>query len=107
MICDLVDGNGQSIDKSVTVHGGTFRFQDGTANLLMNLTNGGQISISGDSGINSLEAAENRIAGFNANDLLHFHASTDDVLADGSVTTIPANLSFIGTWDIQNGQLVP
>ena len=106
LIYDLIDGNGQSIGKSITVYGGNFRFEDGTANLLMDLANGGQISISGDSGISSLEAAENRVAGFNADDLLHFHASTDNVLADGSVTTIPANLSFIGTWDIQNGELV-
>lgn len=103
---NLIDGSGQAVGKSITVYGGNFRFEDGTANLLMDLANGGQISISGDAGISSLEAAENRVAGFNANDLLHFHASTDNVLADGSVATIPAQLGFIGTWDIQNGQLV-
>ena len=106
LIYNLIDGTGQSIGTSITVYGGNFRFEDATANLLMDLVNGGQISVTGDSGISSLEAAENRVAGFNADDLLHFHASTDNVLADGSVTTIPAKLSFIGTWDIQNGQLV-
>jgi hypothetical protein len=102
----LIDASGNALNKSITVYGGNFRFEDGTSNLLMDLANGGQVSISGDSGINSLEAAENRVAGFNASDLLRFHASTDNTLADGSVTTIPAKLSFIGTWDIQNGGLV-
>jgi hypothetical protein len=106
LIYNLIDNNAKDIKTPITVYGSNFRFEDGTSNLLMDLANGGQISISGDSGINSLEAAENRVAGFNADDLLRFHASTDDTLDDGSVTTIPAKLSFIGTWDIQNGQLV-
>jgi hypothetical protein len=106
LIYKLIDGNGLPNGRSITLYGSNFRFEDGTANLLMDLANGGQISLSGDSGIGSLEAAENRVDGFNADDLLHFHASTDNTLADGSVTTIPAELSFIGTWDIQNGQLV-
>lgn len=106
LIYNLIDGTGNALNKTITVYGGNFRIEDGTSNLLMDLANGGQLSIAGDSGINSLEAAENRMAGFNADDLLHFHASTDNTLDDGSVTTIPAQLSFIGTWDIQNGQLV-
>lgn len=106
LIYNLIDDSGAALNKSITVYGGNFRFEDGTGNLLMDLANGGRISVVGDSDINSLEAAENRVAGFNADDLLHFHASTDNTLADGSVTTIPAKLSFIGTWDIRNGQLV-
>jgi hypothetical protein len=106
LIYNLMDDTGGDLGKSITVYGGNFRFEDGTASLLMDLANGGQISIPGDSGVTSLEADENRIAGFDADDLLHFHASTDNTLADGSVTTVPAKLSFIGTWDIQNGELV-
>jgi hypothetical protein len=106
LIYNLLDDSGNALNKTITVYGGNFRFEDGTSNLLMDLANGGQVSVAGDSGIASLEAAENRVAGFNADDLLHFHASTDNTLADGSVTTIPAKLTFIGTWDIQNGQLV-
>jgi hypothetical protein len=103
---NLIDDTGNSLNKSITVYGGNFRFEDGTGNLLMDLANGGQISIAGDSGIASLEADENRVAGFNADDLLRFHASTDNTLADGSVVTVPAKLSFIGSWDIQNGKLL-
>ena len=106
LIYNLIDDTGTSLAKSITVCGGNFRFEDGTGNLLMDLANGDTISIQGDSGVTSLEAAENHVAGFNADDLLHFHASTDNTLADGSVTTIPAKLSFIGTWDIQNGKLL-
>jgi hypothetical protein len=106
LIYNLVNDNGGTLGHAVTIYGGNFRFEEGTGNLLMDVTNGAHLSIAGDSGINSLEAAENRVAGFNANDLLHFHASTDNTLSDGSVLTIPANLSFIGKWDIQNGSLV-
>ena len=103
---NLIDDAGTPLRRSIIVYGGNFRIEENTSNLLMDLSNGGTLSIAGDNGINSLEAAENRVAGFDANDLLHFHASTDNTLADGSVTTISANLAFIGSWDIQNGQLV-
>jgi hypothetical protein len=106
LIYNLLDDSGTALNRAITVYGSNFRFEDGSSNLLMDLANGGTVSVAGDSGIASLEAAENRVAGFDADDLLHFHASTDNTLADGSVTTIPAKLSFIGTWDIQNGQLV-
>jgi hypothetical protein len=106
LIYNLIDDSGNTLNASVTVYGGNFRFEDGTGNLLMDLAGGGQVSVVGDSGVNSLEAVENRVAGFNADDLLHFHASTDNTLADSSVMSVPAKLSFIGTWDIQNGSLV-
>jgi hypothetical protein len=106
LIYNLLDEAGNQLQRDITVFGGNFRIEESTSNLLMDLAGGGTLSLQGDSGINSLEAAENRVAGFNAGDLLHFHASTDNTLSDGSVMTIPAKLSFIGTWDIQNGQLV-
>lgn len=106
LIYNLIDGSGTALKKSITVYGGNFRIEDTTSNLLMDLINGGTLSIAGNSGIGSLEAAENHVAGFNADDLLHFHASTDNTLDDGSILTLPAKLSFIGTWDIQNGKLV-
>lgn len=106
LIYNLIDGSGTALQKSITVYGGNFRIEDTTSNLLMDLINGGKLSIAGDSGIASLEAAENHVAGFNADDLLHFHASTDNTLDDGSILTLPAKLSFIGAWDIQNGKLV-
>ena len=106
LIYNLIDGTGALLGKSITLYGGNFRIEEATSNLLMDLSGGGTASISGDSGIASLEAAENHIAGFNADDLLHFHASTDNTLDDGSVLPSPADLSFIGTWDIQNGKLV-
>lgn len=105
LIYNLFDDSGNALNTSVTIYGDNFHFEDATSNLVMDLANGGQVSIVGDSGINSLEAAENHIAGFDAADLLHFHASTDNTLADGSVMSIPAELSFIGTWDIQQGSL--
>ncbi len=97
--------SGNPLNTSITIYGSNFHFADGTGNLVMDLNSGGQVSIVGDAGVNSLEAAENHLAGFNANDLLHFHASTDNTLADGSVMNVPADLSFIGTWDIQNNSL--
>jgi hypothetical protein len=104
-VYNLLDDKGDAVNTSVTVYGSNFHFAEGTSNLTMDLESGGEVSIVGDSGINSLEAAENHVAGFNANDLLHFHASTDNTLADGSVMSVPADLSFIGTWDIQNNSL--
>lgn len=105
LVYKLLDDSGNELNTSVTIYGSNFHFAEMTSNLVMDLENGGQISIVGDSGVNSLEAAENHLAGFNANDLLHFHASTDNTLADGSVMNVPAELSFIGTWDIQNNSL--
>ena len=105
LVYKLLDDSGNPLNASITIYGGNFHFADQTSNLVMDLANGGQIEIVGDSGINSLEAAENHVAGFDADDLLHFHASTDNTLADGSVMNVPAELSFIGTWDIQDGSL--
>lgn len=105
VVYKLLDDSGNALNTSVTIYGSNFHFADGTGDLVMDLENGGQVSIVGDSGVNSLEAAENHVAGFNANDLLHFHASTDNTLADGSVVNVPADLTFIGTWDIQDNSL--
>ena len=105
LVYHLIDGTGNQLSQSIALFGSNFHFAEGTGDLVMDLTGGGQLSIAGDSGINSLEAAENHIAGFDAADLLHFHASTDNTLADGSVMNVPADLKFIGKWDIQNGSL--
>lgn len=105
LVYHLIDQDGNVLDQAITLFGGNFHFAEGTGNLVMDLTGGGQVSIGGDAGINSLEAAENHVGGFQAADLLHFHASTDNTLGDGSVMTVPADLTFIGKWDIQKGSL--
>src|ERR1043165_4931795 len=94
LVYHLLDGNGNALNQSLTLFGSNFHFAEGTGNLAMDLTGGGQVSISGDAGINSLEAAQNHVAGFDAADLLHFHASTDNTLADNSVMNVPADLTF-------------
>jgi hypothetical protein len=73
----------------------------------VSLTGGGETAITGASGIQSLEAAKNHTAGFDADDLLTFHAKTVNVFAgEPEPVTKPALLDFVGSWDVQEGTLV-
>jgi len=85
---------------------GDLSIERDTNALAVALEGGGQAVVTGSSGIASLEAAQNRIAAFAADDLLRFRASTLNDLDAGGTIEIPAKLDFAGSWDVQNGQLV-
>jgi hypothetical protein len=85
---------------------GDLSIERDTNSLAVALEGGGQALVTGSSGIASLEAAQNRIAAFAADDLLRFRASTLNDLDAGGTLEIPAKLDFAGSWDVQNGQLV-
>jgi hypothetical protein len=85
---------------------GDLNIERDTNALMVALEGGGQAVVTGSSGIASLEAAQNRIAAFAADDLLRFRASTLNDLDAGGTIEIPAKLDFAGSWDVQNGQLV-
>ncbi len=85
---------------------GDLSIERNTNALVVALEGGGQATVTGSKGINSLEAAQNRIDAFAADDLLRFRATTLNDLDDGGSLEVPAKLEFAGSWDIQKGQLV-
>lgn len=101
----LLDANGNALPASITVYG-DISFETNTNDLLIKLAGGGQTKITGEDGIQKLEALENTLAGFNADDLLRFHASTTNEFADGTATLSTARVDFIGNWDVSGDQLV-
>ena len=105
MIYRLVDDDGTPNGAIVTLYG-DLSIEEGTNALLVTLVGGGEARVVGDNGIQSLEAAQNRIAAFAADDLLRFRATTGNTLDNGGFVDVRAKLEFAGSWDVQNGQLV-
>jgi hypothetical protein len=105
MIYRLIDTNGDPTGAVVTLYG-ELSIERNTNHLLIKLKGGGEARIQGDNGIKSLEAEQNEIAEFAADDLLRFHATTANTFDDGSFLEVTAKLEFAGNWDIQDGQLV-
>ena len=105
MIYRLVDADGNPNGQIVTLYG-ELSIEENTNALLIKLTGGGEARVQGDNGIASLEADQNRIASFAADDLLRFRATTGNTLDDGGFVDVRAKLEFAGSWDVQNGQLV-
>jgi hypothetical protein len=102
----LVDNTGAKTGSAITVYG-KIHFAADTNNLAIDLTGGGQTEIQGLSGVKSLQAEKNHIAAFQADDLLIFHAETDNQIAgQEDLVVITAKIDFAGSWDIQNGSLV-
>ena len=102
----LVDNTGASTGKSITVYG-ELSFAENTNHLSIALAGGGIAEIQGLTGVQSLQAEKNHIAAFRADDLLIFHAETDnDIPGQDDLVTIPAKIDFVGAWDIQDGSLV-
>ena len=102
----LVDNTGASTGKSITVYG-ELSFAENTNHLSIALTGGGIAEIQGLTGVQSLQAEKNHIAAFKADDLLIFHAETDnDIPGQDDLVVIPAKIDFVGAWDIQDGSLV-
>ncbi len=105
IIYRLVDTDGNPTGAIVTLYG-ELSIERNTNALIIQLAGGGQTRIQGDTGITSLEADQNDIAAFAADDLLRFRATTANVFDNGSFVEVPAKLEFAGSWDIQDGQLV-
>jgi hypothetical protein len=101
----LLDANGNALPTSITVYG-DLSIEANTNDLLIKLVGGGQTKITGEDGVQKLEALENDLAGFNADDLLRFNASTTNTFANGNVALTPAKVDFIGNWDVSGDQLV-
>jgi hypothetical protein len=101
----LANDDGTPTGQAVVLYG-DLSIERNTNALAIALEGGGQAVVAGSSGIASLEAAQNRIAAFAADDLLRFRASTLNDLDGGGTLEIPAKLEFAGSWDVQNGQLV-
>jgi hypothetical protein len=102
----LVDDTGARTGFTVTLYGALSFAQD-TNNLTVALTGGRTAEIQGLNGVQSLQAEKNHIAAFQADDLLIFHAETDNTIAGQTdFLVVPAVINFVGNWDIQNAQLV-
>jgi len=102
----VIDSDGNDTGASFLLYG-DIEFAEDTVNLTIALADGSETSITGASGIQSLEAAKNHTAGFDGDDLLTFHAKTVNVFpGESEPVTKPAILDFVGSWDVQNGTLV-
>src|SRR6266699_3300887 len=102
----LVDNTGTPTGNAITVYGNLHFAQD-TNNLAIDLSGGGETEIQGLTGDASLQAAKNHIATFKGDDLLTFHAETDnEIPGQENLVVVPAKIQFTGGWDIQNGSLV-
>jgi hypothetical protein len=104
LIYRVVDQQGNDTSTDITVYG-DIAFEKDTNDLAVSLARGGTTKIVGDSGIASLEAGRNDVAGFNADDLLVFHASTTNTFSGEDAVVLEAQIQFIGTWDIQDNRL--
>ncbi len=101
----LVDDTGAKTGFSIILYGALSFAQD-TNNLKIDLTAGGSAEIQGLNGVQSLQSEKNHIASFQADDLLIFHAETDNAIPGQSdLLVVPAVINFVGNWDIHNGQL--
>jgi hypothetical protein len=102
----VIDSDGDDTGASFVLYG-AISFAENTVNLAIELEGGGSAEIVGASGFQSLETVKNHAAGFDADDLLTFHAETINVF-DGVADPItkPAILDFIGSWDVQDGTIV-
>lgn len=105
VVYSLMDDKGNSLSTSITVYG-DISFEANTNDLLIKLEGGGQTTIIGEDGIPKLEALENDLAEFDADDLLRFHASTVNTFADGTAKLVAAQIDFVGNWDVSGNQLV-
>jgi hypothetical protein len=102
----LVDNTGTKTGETITIYGDLTLAQD-TNNLSVALAGGGTAEIQGVNGVQSLQAEKNHIAAFKADDLLIFHAETDnEIPGQDNFLVVPAKIDFVGSWDIQNGTLV-
>jgi hypothetical protein len=102
----VIDADGNDTGVAFVLYG-DIEFAEDTVNLTVALADGSETSIAGASGIQSLETAKNHTAGFDADDLLTFHAKTVNVFPGvAEPVTKPALLDFVGSWDVQQGTLV-
>lgn len=101
----ITSDTGASMQRNLTLYG-DLRFDPKTHNLVIDLANGGTAEVKGDSGLASLDALKHDITPFKSNDLLRFKASTTNVLSNGQTKKIPADLKFVGNWDLKGDQLV-
>lgn len=105
IVYQLIDADGASMQRKVTVYGG-LRIDPASHNLVIDLAGGGTAQVKGDSGLTSLQALKHDITPFKSNDMLRFKASTTNTLANGQTKVIPADMKFVGNWDLKGDQLV-
>ena len=90
LIYRVVDGQGNDTATDIAVYG-VIAFEESTNDLAISLARGGETTkIIGDGGVQSLEAGRNDLAGFDAHDLLVFHASTTNTFPDQDAVTLSA-----------------
>lgn len=105
IVYQLINSDGSAMQKNVTVYGG-LAIDPASHNLVINLAGGGTAQVKGDSGLSSLQALKHDITPFKSNDMLRFKASTTNTLANGQTKVIPADMKFVGNWDLKGNQLI-
>ena len=101
----LLKDDGSDTGIKIAVYVEKFDFAEGSNNLVLTLVGGGTAEITGESGVQSLEAERNHLASFRGDDLLTFQAVTRNPAGDDFLS-VPAELDFVGNFDLQGDQLV-
>jgi hypothetical protein len=105
LVYKIVDQQGNDTTTDITVYG-DIAFEENTNDLSITLARAGTTTkIGGDNGVQSLEAGRNDLAGFDAHDLLVFHASTINQFPGQDAVVLEAKIQFIGSWDIHENRL--
>src|SRR5215813_12809529 len=105
LVYSLFDDDGSILNHQLTLYG-KLRFAEHNADLVIDLAQGGQATITGEKGVNGismLAAEKNLIAEFDAQDLLRFVARTrNDFPNIPSRIPTRADIKFLGRWDIDS-----
>jgi hypothetical protein len=103
---ELIDAEGQPTGQSLTVFG-ELGFNESDNALEVRFADGGAPArVSGDSGLGSLTTGMYPFDDFKGSDFLRFQASTINELPNRKLAILPADIQWVGNWDLQANRLV-
>lgn len=103
---ELLDAAGNLTGIDIVVLG-ELGFDEKDNALVITFEDGGPpATIVGDSGLGSLSTGMHSFDDFKGSDFLRFQASTMNELAGGDVVVLPADIQWVGNWDLRENRLV-
>ena len=103
---ELLDTDGQPTGIDIIVLGQlSFNEQDNALEIRFE-GGGSPATVIGDSGLGSLSTGMYAFDDFKGSDFLRFQASTINELPSGDIIISPADIQWVGNWDLQENRLV-
>jgi hypothetical protein len=103
---ELLDAAGEPSGHDVAVLG-ALSFDQKDNSLVITFEDGAPpTAVMGDSGLGSLSTGMHSFEDFKGSDVLRFQASTINVMENGDVAVMPAEIQWVGNWDLQASRLV-